>query len=214
MNLQLIDFTGNELNSVPDQLLDLYRLGSFLADCLSTNSDTILIFPSEELLLNENKISKIPWKLNRLRRLKTLSIKDNELKYLPTPLVESAITSSRYSLFLSFHSFYFLSSRPLFVPSHPSHSMEALGVLEVLPNPFDILVYGSARSADELLVAVAKQKVPPIYAEEVRQLAKKPTSGTMAAKILHTMLKYKEGVKALEAFTQKEKNGENLQYES
>lgn len=46
-----------------------------------------------------------------------------------------------------------LPSPPLAYPL----SMENLTVFEVLPNPFDVMTYGTARSADDLLATVAKQ---------------------------------------------------------
>lgn len=88
--------------------------------------------------------------------------------------------------------------------------MRSLEVLEISNNPFDMATYGEPRSAEELLQALCKQPVPEMYQEEAAQMdvALKDTPRDL----LHTIMRYKEGVASIEDFCRKELNVENALY--
>lgn len=120
-----------------------------------------------------------------------------------------------------------------FLPSYFLNRIVALEVFEFSNNPFHNS-YGQPRSADDLLQALAGQRViPPIYSEKDDILPSPPLGGgaggesssvrmreklekqmiSPAAKFLRSLLKFKEGSAAFKDLCSREHIGDNFEYD-
>ena len=81
-------------------------------------------------------------------------------------------------------------------------------MFEFVENPFHSS-YGQFRSADDLLHALAKQKLPPIYHDEAQSMK---VAQSPAAVFFKYLLRLKEGLHAMKEFCSKRHVAENFEY--
>jgi len=134
------------------------------------------------LRVNNNSISRLAYGMHKLHALKIFTLSSNQLVWLPNPL-----------------------SR-----------LRGLETFDYEDNPLDKSYSPHVHNAGVLLDYIGAQRVPQIYYDDALQERKsykeKMAKLSTSAKHLQNLLKYKEGMEALEEFTGKEHNAENLHF--
>jgi hypothetical protein len=68
VSLKVLDLSFNAITTVPNEILNFYRL--------------------QQLVLNDNRINRLPWRMDKLRRCKILFLQNNDLRFFPSFLVK------------------------------------------------------------------------------------------------------------------------------
>lgn len=148
VNLKSLDISHNELEVLSPKIVDFYRLGT-IHRLISPRISSSLILPSEQLYVDHNELTLLPYQMNKMRCLRTLTINNNKLEWLPNSLAEFAsLLSSSPSSTLPF------SPSPEPLPRAP-----LLENIEILPNPLDES-YKGLETASELMDQAKHQRIP------------------------------------------------------
>jgi len=183
-HLSVVNLKKNKLTDLPDCLFLLVNL--------------------EILNVSHNDIVKIPDKITVFYRLGEMRVDNNQLFRLPwviNKLHALRVLSCEHNLI---H----------FLPNTVAQ-MKALESFGYQPNPLDES-YAGAESIEELFEILRKQKVPKVYYDDallaLEQDKEKEEKLSEGGRLLRSLLKYTEGVDALEVHTKKEHNSENLNF--